>query len=211
MGKIVLLRPLIENDVDGMLEWMQDEETQQWFQFPMKEKKRQEVMEFIKKAKASPEEGENIHLAIANQENQYLGTISLKNYQSRDKNAEFAISLRPSVRGKRIGEEAIKQLLHLAFEEWDFERVYLNVLSCNVRAIRLYERCGFVYEGEFIKHFYLNGSYQNLRWYGMIKENYIKSKNINSGGGGRIHNDLIFQTDSKIMLSSKKTNIRRAA
>lgn len=180
--KEVIIRPLIVEDIDGMLEWMQDEETQQWFQLSMKDKKREEIVDFIKNAKTKPEDKTSIHLAIADEEDSYLGTISLKNYKERDKNAEFAISLRPSVRGKGIGKKATKALLKLAFEKWEMERIYLNVLSCNVRAIQLYEKCGFIYEGEFLKHLYLYGKYQNLRWYGMLKENYIKNKDIYSWG-----------------------------
>ena len=171
---MVALRPLRPEDADGMLEWMQDEATQKYFQSPMHEKTKEEVMEFIRTAKTEPEDGGSVHFAVVDDTDGYLGTVSLKNYSSRDRNAEFAISLRPCARGKGIGREAIKELLGLAFEKWGMERVYLNVLSYNTGAIRLYERCGFVYEGEFVGHLYVHGGYQNLRWYGMVKKEYGK-------------------------------------
>lgn len=181
---MIVLRPLKMKDADGMFEWMKDEETQRCFQYPMGEKTKEDAIDFIINAKTGLEDGNSIHFAVADEQDEYLGTVSLKHYSSRDKNAEFAISLRPGSRGKGIGEEAIRKMLRLAFEEWEMEKVYLNVLPDNIRAVRLYERCGFLCEGEFYRHLYLHGKYQNVRWYGMVRGNYI-SKFMDSRGGGR--------------------------
>ena len=80
-----------------------------------------------------------------------------------DKNAEYAISLRAKAQGKGIASQATTTLLKIAFEDLNLERVYLNVLSDNKRAIRLYEKIGFVYEGE----------YKALRWYSILRGEYF--------------------------------------
>lgn len=195
----IVLRPLKLKDVNGMLEWICDEETQQWFQTPMEKKTEKDIINFIKAANIEPEDGKSIHLAVVDEKDEYLGTVSLKNYSERDQNAEFAISLRSYVRGKGIGREATKKLLQLAFDKWKMKRVYLNVLSDNAQAIRLYERCGFVYEGEFLQHLYIHGKYQNLRWYRMIKEEYDK---IKLGGGKKQVRIYDYHTFFCILLSA---------
>jgi len=47
------------------------------------------------------------------------------------------------------------------------------VLAENKKAIHLYEKCGFVYEGEFRKHLFLKGKFRTLKWYSILREEYI--------------------------------------
>ena len=59
-----------------------------------------------------------------------------------------------------------------AFEKLNLERVYLNVLSKNIKSIIYCEKLGFKYEGEFKNHLYLKGNFENLKWYALLKEQY---------------------------------------
>ena len=49
--------------------------------------------------------------------------------------------------GKGFGTDAMKVMLRYAFEELNLHRVSLNVFEYNQRAIRSYEKVGFVVEG----------------------------------------------------------------
>ena len=168
------LRKLQNKDAEGMLEWMNDPEIQKNFRFPMETREKEKVLHFISNAVTEPLEGKDIHYAIVDEQDEYMGTVSLKGADLTARNAEFAISLRKKAQGKGMGEAATKEILRLAFEEFGLERVYLNVLSENKRALSLYEKCGFAYEGEFKKHLFLGGEYKSLKWYAMLKEEYYK-------------------------------------
>ena len=50
--------------------------------------------------------------------------------------------------------------------------MYLNVLADNEAAIRLYEHCGFSYEGEFREHLQREGIYINLKWYAILENEF---------------------------------------
>lgn len=176
---MITLRELQEKDSEGMLEWMHDPEIQRNFQKNMLEKSKADVLRFISEAVYYPVEGKSIHYAIADEKDEYQGTISLKNVDLINRNAEYAISLRRSAQGKGIGKEATQKLLEMAFQKFELKRVYLNVLGENIRAIRLYEKCGFVFEGEFRKHIFVAGKYQNLRWYSILDEEFNKIMNQN--------------------------------
>ena len=63
-------------------------------------------------------------------------------------------------------------ILDIAFNELGLNRVYLNVFPENKRAIALYLKCGFKYEGEFQQHVFVRGEYKNLEWYGILREEY---------------------------------------
>lgn len=166
------LRKLVEKDAEGMLEWMHDPEIQKRFRFDAGQQNMDSVLNFIKHADIKLIDGADMHYAIADENDEYLGTISLKNIELTDKKAEYAISLRRKAQGKGIAFAATKEILRLAFECYGFERIYLNVLADNEKAIRLYEKVGFVYEGAFRKHLFLGGEYKTLKWYSMLKEEY---------------------------------------
>lgn len=150
------------------------------FHVTMADYTREDARHFICTAEVEPIDGKDIHYAIADDNGDYLGTISLKSVDLVSSNAEYAINLRKCAQGKGIAAWATKEILRIAFEEFGFHRVYLNVLSDNQKAIRLYEKCGFVYEGTFRNHLLLRGEYKSLRWYSMLKEEYIPD---NFGGG----------------------------
>lgn len=167
-----MLRKLEKKDAKWMLEWMHDEEIQQNFRTDMLSRDYADALSFIENAAEKPEEGKNIHYAIVDEKDEYLGTISLKKIDLTAGKAEYAICLRKKAQGKGIARQATKELLKKAFEEFGLERVYLNVLSDNEKAIHLYEKSGFCCEGEFRRHLFLNGRYKDLKWYGILKEEY---------------------------------------
>ena len=103
---------------------------------------------------------------------EYLGTISLKNMDLDSLTAEYAITTRKKARGKGVGFTATGILLKKAFKEYGLHRVYLNVFSDNAAAIKMYERCGFHFEGEFRDHIKRDGEYVNWKWFGMLENEF---------------------------------------
>ena len=178
---MIHLRKLNMNDAKGMLEWMHDPDIQRGFQTDMSAKTLEDVSAFIEGAEYALSDGSSMHFAIANEQEEYLGTISLKDISLRDRRAEYAISLRKCAQGKGVGYEATQLLLHYAFCTLDLNKIFLNVLSDNLPAIHLYQKCGFQYEGEFSNHFFLRGCYHSLKWYGMEKKNYLTKEEGNEG------------------------------
>lgn len=170
------LRRLLEKDVPFMIEWMRDEDIQQRFQKDMKSITEEQALAFCRSSEIPEKLTENIsiHFAIVDEKDDYLGTISLKNISLLNRTAEYAISTRKCVHGKGVSKEATRLLLEKAFDEYGLHKVYLNVLKDNIRAIHFYEKCGFVYEGEFREHIMKNGEYKTLVWYGMLKKEFDK-------------------------------------
>ena len=120
---------------------------------------------FIENSRKQLERKEAAHLAIVDDKDEYLGTVSLKNIDKKAKDAEYAISLRSAYHGKGIGKIATRLILEYAFDELGLSRVYLNVLSDNVRAIALYEKCGFQFEREEKDCLKIKGKTVSLKWY----------------------------------------------
>lgn len=169
----MILRPLEQKDNSFMLEWMKDPRVNCYFRFNSNNVTIQTVTEFINNCS---KDKYNYHFAIADDKDIYQGTISLKNIDIDANTAEYAIALRYEAQGKGMGTFATKQILNYAFETLKLNRVYLNVLADNINAIKLYEKCGFDFEGEFKEHIKVNGQVKNLKWYGILKENYYGNR-----------------------------------
>lgn len=162
------IRPLDKKDAPLIIEWMKDEDINQFFRFNAASLTLKDIHEFIEGSR----EGNHLHYAVVDDADDYLGTVSLKNIDEIARNAEYAISMRKEAHGTGAARYATLEILGKAFNELGLERVYLNVLSENIRANRFYEKFGFIYEGEFRKHLYIRGELKDLKWYRMLKEEY---------------------------------------
>lgn len=165
-----MLRKLEEKDIDGMLEWMHDESLNRWFKNRFSEMNYGQVADFVKNSFNS----ENQNWAITDENDRYMGTISLKNISVSDRNAEYAIITRKCAHGTGLAYKATKEVIRYAFDELKLHRVYLNVLEENGRANNFYRKCGFQFEGTSVGHIYIPGKgFCNLNWYAVINDGRI--------------------------------------
>lgn len=164
----------MKKDLDGMLEWMKDEKINQYFRFAAEDTTKDKAKEFIENSFVS----DSRHYAIVNADDVYLGTVSLKNINYKDQNAEYAISLRECARGKDIARQATIDILHIAFDELKLQKIYLNVFSNNGRAIRFYEKMNFKYVGEFRKHVKIGDSFCDLKWFEVQREDLDSAEKL---------------------------------
>lgn len=171
---MIFLRELKETDAPLMLEWMHDSDIQKGFKKDMLGASLEDAREFCVNSKVPDElsTGISLHFAIVDESDEYLGTISLKDIDLENKTAEYAITTRKKAHGKGIAYNATGLLLRKAFCEYKLHRVYLNVYANNEAAIKLYERSGFTFEGEFRDHINVGGKYMNWKWYGILESEY---------------------------------------
>jgi RimJ/RimL family protein N-acetyltransferase/dTDP-4-dehydrorhamnose 3,5-epimerase-like enzyme len=170
------LRPLLKKDALFMLEWLEDHKITENFCFETHDVSFDSVLSFIKESESM---NVNAHFAIVNEADEYQGTVSLKNINSKNKSAEYAIALRKKAQGKGYAFKATEEILEFAFEKLNLERIYLNVLSRNQIAINFYEKFGFIYEGEFVDHVFVHGKMQSLKWFRLLKYEWKTLKTVN--------------------------------
>ncbi len=81
-------------------------------------------------------------------EGRLVGSVRLYTVDHTDKRAALAIGFEDSSRlGQGLGSEAIKLVLKYAFDTMKLHRISPRVIAYDSRAIRAYEKCGFVREG----------------------------------------------------------------
>ena len=166
------LRRLQNSDAEYMLEWIKDPEINQFFRFDADSYTIEDAVSFIEEANRGMDDQKVFHYAITENGGEYLGTISLKEIDCTSGNAEYALSTRRKIYGSGIAVLATKEILRIAFEEFGLHKVYLNVLSENVRAVSFYEKMHFVYEGKWREHICVHGKMQSLCWYSILREEW---------------------------------------
>lgn len=78
----------------------------------------------------------------------------------------------PASLGRGLGSEAIKLLLHHAFGAMGLHRIGIRVLAYNKRAIRAYEKCGFVIEGRERETALVNGAWHDDIMMGLLEHEF---------------------------------------
>ena len=72
---------------------------------------------------------------------QFIGNIEFMNF--KDDEAEWGIVMTYKMQNKGYGTEALRRSVEYGFSELSLRRIYLAVYADNLRAIHVYEKCGF--------------------------------------------------------------------
>ena len=132
------LRPLLPKDAPLMLEWMHDPDVVKFMHADFASKTLEDCERFIQTAESS---GENLHCAIVNDEDAYMGTVSLKHI--RDGKAEFAITVRACAMGKGYARFGMEKIIETGFSELGLDEIYWCVAPENARALHFYDKNGY--------------------------------------------------------------------
>ena len=137
---MIHLRRLAPRDAAPMLEWMHDADTVEHMHARFAAMTEADCLRFIE---AAAKDRPDVHRAVADEADRYLGTVSLKGVDDAARSAEFAIAMHPCTRGRGQAGEAMQAILHYGFAEMGLQKIYWCVDVQNRRARRLYERQGY--------------------------------------------------------------------
>lgn len=132
------LRMLEQKDAPLMLEWMHDLSVVKDLKADFTKKTLADCEAFIREAQTAQE---NLHLAVVNDEDEYMGTVSLKHIDGTS--AEFGIVVRKAAMGRGYSRKAMQEILTVAFEKLQLKRVFWCVDRRNQRAVRFYDKNGY--------------------------------------------------------------------
>ncbi|HBI63331.1 MAG TPA: GNAT family N-acetyltransferase [Lachnospiraceae bacterium] len=135
---LMKLRKLKTEDALLMLEWMHDESVVSNMQTDFSAKTLQDCQNFIYESQHTHH---NLHLAVVDDSDLYMGTVSLKNI-TKD-SAEFAIVVRREAMGKDYSKYAMKKIIEIGFEKLGLKQIYWCVDPDNRRAVRFYDKNGY--------------------------------------------------------------------
>lgn len=164
------LRKLEYNDIPYMIEWMHDSSVTEFLRNNFSEIDEEKAKKFIDSSISNT----CVNYAIVDDSNEYMGTVSLKNIDNENKKAEYAICMRNKAMGKGLSRFATDEILRIAFEDLDLNKVYLYVSKDNIRANKFYQKYNFILEGEFKEDMFIKGEFKDINWYRILKREYIE-------------------------------------
>ena len=161
-GERVSLREFRQEDISGIRSWVTDIETTKTLGGAYMRPQTWEQSERYLMNLLNGDVG-GVNLVIADKESlRYLGQCSLMMVDNTARHAELAIVMCPVCQNQGLGQEGIALMLDFAFRQMNLNRVYLKVYADNARAVRCYEKCGFMLEGILKDEIYREGAYRDV-------------------------------------------------
>ncbi len=134
------LRNLERRDAPLMLEWMHDPGVVSHLGTNFAEKTLDDCQNFIDWANNTDTD---LHLAVADERDTYMGTVSLKHIDRTAGTAEFAITVRACAMGKGYAKFGMAAILEKGLKDLGLSAIYWCVSRENARAVRFYDKCGY--------------------------------------------------------------------
>lgn len=172
-GEKIMLREYMIEDLPSARAWVNDEQVTGMLSHRFLPPQTYDMTEEYYRAVISGSAA-GYHFVIADkQSGDYIGQVDLFNLQQIDRTVDMGIVIgNPRDFGKGYGSEAVSLVLRFAFQDANLRRVCLTVDADNPRAIRVYEKNGFVREGVLRKHNFVRGAYRDIVQMGILREEW---------------------------------------
>lgn len=165
-GEAVYLRPMGAEDTDDIIRWRNTDFVRRNFIY-QKPFTRQGHENWIKNM---VETGKVVQFIICRQgDGRPVGSVYLRDIDREHGKAEYGIFIgERDALSKGYGTEAAKMMIEYAFKQEGLHKLMLRVLADNKRAVRSYEKAGFVKEAYLKDEVFLEGRYKDVIYMAVI-------------------------------------------
>lgn len=166
-GKITRLRAVGETDLPLLVRWLNDPDVRYWLH---QSERPDATVESVRGRFGLVHDGfPNLVWVIETTEGLPVGRIGLIDVDPHHRRAELGISIgEKDCWSRGYGTDAIRAVLHHAFEELGLRRVSLITDADNARGIRCYEKCGFRREGARLEARWWAGRWWSILEYAIL-------------------------------------------
>lgn len=166
-GTHVTLRAIELEDADLLREMINDPNMEAFvvgYSFPISKFQQSEWIKNIGSKK-------NEFRAIIDVNGTAIGTVMLTDIDFKNGTAEIHIKIAATQnRGCGYGKDVVNCLTDYAFDDLRLNCVYCSIREDNIASQKLFESCGYVYEGTLRNRMFKSGQQYNLKSYSKIKE-----------------------------------------
>lgn len=103
-------------------------------------------------------QGDRLDLALIDRRTDTcVGEVVINDWSPHDRSCNLRILIGPGGRNRGLGSEAVRLMVDHAFAVTGLDRISLEVMDFNPRAVTVYSRTGFVVEGRLRSAFVFDG------------------------------------------------------
>jgi diamine N-acetyltransferase len=116
-------------------------------------------------------EAKQLRLVITERESgTAMGIVDLFNYEPMHQRAGVGVLILDQYRNKGIAKQALKLFIEYAFTHLELHQLYANILSDNVKSMRLFESLNFEKIGRKKDWIKFDGTFKNVELYQLIDQ-----------------------------------------
>jgi RimJ/RimL family protein N-acetyltransferase len=169
-GRSIYFRPIEPADEPQLRRWINDPRV--WATLghrpPMNECREREWIEGLGKSKTDYALG-----IVVRDADRLIGTIGLHSINPASRSAVMGIVIgEVEAQNRGHGTEAVRLIVRYGFMELNLNRIQLDVLAINERAMHVYRKAGFVVEGRMRQAVFHNGIYVDVLRMGILREEW---------------------------------------
>jgi RimJ/RimL family protein N-acetyltransferase len=172
-GDRIRFRAPEKEDIPMFVDWLNDPEVRAGLVLflPMSVAKEEHWFENMLKR---PQEEQPLTIEVQDEGGwNPIGNVGLFGFNYIARSAEAGIMIgEKAYWDQGYGTEAMKLLLKHGFETLNLNRISLQVFTNNPRAVRCYEKVGFVLEGRLRQAKFTEGVYYDVLWMSVIREEW---------------------------------------
>jgi RimJ/RimL family protein N-acetyltransferase len=169
-GERIYFRPIEPEDEPRLREWINDPRNWRFLHHRPPTNGPRELEWVQSLAKGQPQ---YVFGIVVKDGDRLIGVTGLHNPSAVDRKATVGIAIGdPASQNKGYGTEAVRLLLRYGFEELNLNRIGLTVFANNPRAIRCYQKAGFVQEGYLRQAAYRNGQFHDEYLFAVLREEW---------------------------------------
>jgi len=168
-GEKVVLRALEMTDLETLHRWINDEEVihTMGMGFP------KSLLEEQRWLERERDPLKDLGLGIQTCEGRLIGSCGLHRIDAINHNAHLGIMIgEKDCWSQGYGTDALVTFCLFGFSEMNLHRIALHVYDFNPRAIRCYEKVGFVQEGRMRQAAYKHGAYRDILVMGLLRDEF---------------------------------------
>lgn len=170
-GDVVYCRALTPDDAPAMSNWLNDEDVTRLLYQGLRPMSAAAVYDVWSREAL---DSNTISLAVCRKDDdQFVGTTGVYDLQWVVRSASFRVFIGDKASWDRgIGTECARLMLRYGFDKLNLHRIWLGVNAANERAVRAYEKAGFVREGLLRQEQFRNGVYYDVVRMAVLRDEY---------------------------------------
>ena len=137
----------------------------------------EELLSFFEQIEAGINSNKSIAWAVClKDDNRMIGHVGYHKIDFVNHRAEIGYALLPKFQNKGLCSEALKAILDVAFNQFNFHSLEADVNPANNPSIKLITKMGFVKEAHFRENYFFKNTFLDSAIYSLLKKDYLSAQ-----------------------------------